>query len=91
MWFVGSKRSHAVTVRGVAGLRCPPDGSAREKKTVAANAISGILGSSAAQYFAHKLGIDSTQAAEEMAKPLPGLMDPLPELTDPNPGHQRRP
>jgi uncharacterized protein YidB (DUF937 family) len=64
--------------------------STGENKTIAANAISGILGSAAVQQFAQKLGLDPAQAADVMAKVLPNVIDQLtPDArVEPNPQAQ---
>lgn len=61
--------------------------STGDNKAIAAEAISGILGSVQVQQIAQKLGLDSNQAADLMAKFLPQVIDKLtPDATvEPNP------
>lgn len=61
--------------------------STGDNKAIAAEAISGILGSSQVSQVAHKLGVDPQQAAGLMAKLLPQVIDQItPDAkVEPNP------
>lgn len=51
--------------------------STGDNKAIAANAISGILGSAQVQQIAQKLGLDPNQASDLIAKVLPQVIDKL--------------
>jgi uncharacterized protein YidB (DUF937 family) len=61
--------------------------STGDNKAIAAEAISGILGSSQVSQMAQKLGVDPQQAAGLIAKLLPQVIDQLtPDAkVEPNP------